>query len=139
MRNLIGVLLIIGGFFILHLAGTLVSLLFFWSGFFILLSGMPLSEKGILKKWARVGLLFNVLVAVFTGILELHKQFSLVSKLFFILSPAGTVLQFLFPEKMPVENSYRTTIIIFFNIIIHICLGVIIGKLLISRRRKANQ
>ncbi len=140
MRNLIGISLIVCGFIIPHVARVQVSFLFFWPGFLILLSGMPLSEKGISKKWARIGLLFNVLASISIAVLELLEEFSLFMKLSFILNPAGIVFQSLFPEKMPVETmgDYRTTTIIFLNLIIDICLGVIIGTLISVQQKRRS-
>ncbi len=138
MINLTGMTVIICGFIIPHFVGRQVSFFFFCAGFLLLLwPSAPLLKNASWPKWARIGVLLNIIVTIFFAVLVILEQLSLFRKLNFILHPVSPLFDFLFPKKIPDEkiifDSFRSTIIIFFDIIMYIALGVIIGKLISSR------
>jgi len=79
--------------------------------------------------------MLNVLIAIFFFVfihLENHEFFF---RFFYVLNPIGTILDILFPDKMPLGMIVRT-ISIFFNILIYIGLAIILGKLIAGKHQK---
>jgi hypothetical protein len=134
MLNFIGIALIICGFIAPYLRGVQIAQLFFWPGFLILLRpANPLFKTFTWPKWARIGVLLNIGVAAFFFILLGLEYNSLFDKWFIVMNPVGPVINFLFPIDMPVEKivfgSFRSTILIFLNLLIYIGLAIILGRI----------
>ncbi len=141
MLNLIGLALIICGFVAPYLRGVQISQLFFWPGFLILLRpANPLLKTFAWPKWARIGVLLNIVTAIFFHVLIGLEYYGLFDKLFIIMNPIGPAIHFLFPIKLPAEKiifgSFRSTIIIFLNLLIYIGLAILIGRLSNIKRHK---
>lgn len=146
MINIIGILIVISGFFVPHLISPYISsIYFFWLG------GLLILQKGILirgelkwAKWAQIGILINIaanvlmLVAHFLigygSITRFEDWISMV--LYCLSSPATAIGQKIYPypeTHLPdgsvcFQISYsRTVITTFLNVAIFALLLVMIG------------
>ncbi len=158
MINLGGFLIVICSFFVPFWSrGKVPSTFFFWLGFFLLLwptKRFPNASTWL--KWARIGLLINVIGNLFTfflGYFLINTSFadSSLADLFFlgiswILNPIGGILDLLFPSNqvtMPDRSVHsavsflRATLTSFFDILVYIGIGFAIGEF--SSRKKSKE
>jgi len=139
MLNFVGIALIICGFIVPSLSGAPASYLLFLPGFLILLRpANPFLRKCAWRKWAQMGVLLYTFGLIVAFVLAEREYFRLLNKWSIIINPIRGLINFLFPVKVPVEKiifgSFRSTVSIFLNILIYICSGIIIGKLIQGRR-----
>jgi len=140
MLNLLGILLIICGFVAPHFLGYPPpgSMVFFWVGFLLLLwPTNPLLKTSNWPRWARIGLVANLVVTIFYLVLIYLQNYELFFKFFYIPYPIGTILHILFPDEIPLGVVGRT-ISIFFNLLIYIGVAIILGKLITRKRREGK-
>jgi hypothetical protein len=147
MINFLGFLIIICGFLAPFIRGwMMLSIFFFWVGFFLLfLPNRYFPKASGWLKWARIGLLLNVvwtfLVIIFA---ELVPPFSIyvvyiLLGAFWISKPISSIFKILFPfnqVKMPdgsiivgITSSFDT-LTDFFDILVYIGIGIALGKLI---------
>jgi hypothetical protein len=151
MKNIIGLIIILFGFFAPFVSnGVLASFWFFWIGFFLLLNPVKyikISAKSL--KWARKGLLANMIVCLimtfFFYLLMINmKPVSLsifLSNVFSILgwigNPVRELCDLIFPSsitEMPDgsvvwEVSFmRSVVTTFFDILVYLLAGMLVGK-----------
>ncbi len=141
MLNLLGILFIICGFVAPHFLGYPPpgSMFFFWIGFLLLLwPTNPILKTSNWPRWARIGLIVNVLVTIFFFVLIYLENYELFFKFFYIPYPIGTILHILFPDEIPLGVVGRTisTVATFFNILIYIGVAIILGKLIARKRQQ---
>lgn len=156
MINIVGFLIIIFAFFVPFISGGKVpSILIFWIGFFFLLlpnKNFPKASEWL--KWARMGLLLNVLGTLFLFLFgELVVNTSSLSSSYFaqiilsvsswIFQPVSRLFEVVFPYKqvrMPNGSvlSYisflRGVITDFFNVLIFVGFCAIFGKLVSTKQ-----
>ncbi len=151
MINFLGFLIIICGFLAPFIRGWMVlSIFFFWIGFLLLfLPNKYFPKASGWLKWARIGLLLNVVWTFFVIILnELAVNTSLFSAYLaqillrgagWILRPITGIFEILFPYnqvKMPDGSiivgftSSFDTLTHFFDILVYIGIGIALGKMI---------
>jgi hypothetical protein len=138
MLNLLGILFIIFGFVAPHFLGYLPpgSMVFFWIAFFLLLwPTNPLLKTLNWPRWARIGLVGNVVVTIFFLVLIYLKNYEFFFRFFYIPYPIATILHILFRDEIPLGVVGRTiiTISVFFNLLIYIGVAIILGKLIVRK------
>lgn len=156
MINIIGIIVIVIGFFASPItAGLIPSIIFFWLGFLFLLSQsnfIPADAKW--TRYARGGMLVQVLI-YFIGILyfslfynpaSLHTGCNIfTSNLFsWFFSPVSEILpapasKMMSDGTIVVRISFfRIALISFLDVIIYLALGVVVGRLLYILKRKKD-
>jgi len=158
MYSIIGILIVAFGFFTPYLSKGMISVtLFFWWGFLLFLSpGRKKTTLGDWMRWAKVGLVANIVGGIISTIYSqfllntyLAKNF-LIAKVFLTLiwltTPITQILALVFPY--PQLNQSRNSDVAQFNIgfsrasvtslldIIFIMLiAIILGRYFTKRRR----
>jgi|WetSurMetagenome_2_1015567.scaffolds.fasta_scaffold413553_2 hypothetical protein len=151
MINIIGILIIVSGFFLPYHVDMLLPSPFFWIG------GLLSLNKGILirgeykwAKWAQIGILLHIAVNFLSIIINLligygsitEFEYWLTMALYWISGPATLIGKQIFPYpemhypdgSVVVEISYHQTLITaFLNVVIFAVIPVLVGTL---RRKK---
>jgi hypothetical protein len=148
--NIIGILIIILGFFSLSISdGELLPTYFFWPGFLLLLWPNKYTQKfSELVKWARIGIIIHLIgnsLGIFCyyflfDTLLFQSYFGFVSFIFLnsLLNPASSMIDYFFPYpqiELPDGSGeffisyFRTIITGFFNVFSYLFVGVVIGRL----------
>jgi hypothetical protein len=157
MINVIGIIVIALGFFVLPISGGVISpIIFFWLGFLFLLSQsnfIPAEAKW--NRYARGGMLVNVLI-FFIGALYFaffYRPASLPTGgnvftsdwFIWLFSPASELLPAAPSQMMPDGtviariSFFRVAVISFFDVIIYLILGVAVGNFLrLLKREKVS-
>ena len=155
MINIIGVVIIVLGFiapFIIPAVAYIPSSIFFWLGFLALLSSSKFIPKTAnWNKWARAGLLANMLMYLTVMIIPFHLSiiFTLSYTLFELLRWICTPFSSLFNIFFPIESiklldggtiyyvsGIRVATTSFIDILIYLTAGILIGRWLQIRRNK---
>jgi len=165
MINLLGALVIIFGFFSpflipLPTGRTILSTVLLCIGFLLLLkANRKLTKVSVWLKWARIGVLVNILgflLFLLITILVLNTSFSdtnfghmLLVGTRWIFMPITSVSQIFFPYYEQIKMSdgsigtkisfLRWTLTSFFNVLLYIVFAVIIGKLISTKRERFQQ
>lgn len=154
--NFFGLLIIICGFFAPFLSsGKLPSIVFFWVGFLLFLwPNKYFLKSSSWPKWARIGLLLNILgilllflfssLIVNTTLSSSYLASILLKITSWIFTPISTIAELFFPykqTKLP-DGSVQFTISFlreilnsFFNVLVYIVIGIIIGTLFFKGKR----
>ena len=146
MINFLGFLIIICGFLAPFIRGwMMLSIFFFWVGFFLLfLPNKYFPKTSGWLKWARIGLLLNVVWTFFviiahTSLPSTYLAHILLRGAGWILSPISGIFEILFPYnevKMPdgsighTVNFLRVALTNFFDVLVYIGIGIALGKLI---------
>ena len=151
MLFVLGVLILSCGFLAPFLnKGGIPPVVFFWIGFFILLSsGKHYPRYALWMKWGRVGVLINaigtLILVQIMGVLVLSKEYDILSialKGNYILSPISILSKYLFPHPR-VESAdgittsalsylrYTTTSLL--DVLVFIGIGLLVCKLFIKK------
>lgn len=159
MVNFIGFLIIICGFFAPFLLseGKIPSIFFFWIGFLLLLWSNKYFRKAVWPKWARIGLILNILGMSFlflltelvlnTPLSSSHFAFILLTIANWIFNPISNVFEFLYPYKQTIMpdgsirfsiSFLRGTVTSFFNVLVYIGIGIIFGRFISKRLSKVK-
>lgn len=159
VRNIIGIIVIIIGFISAPLTnGRLPSILFYWLGFMLLLwPNINYPKASYLLKWARIGLVINILgtlllVLVSSIATNTALSFNSIVSTFLrvaslLLKPASSIVTRFFPYsqfQMPdgsIQFSIsfiRGTITSFFDVLIYLFIGIVLGKFIAARQGKAQ-
>ncbi len=162
MINFLGFLIIICGFLAPFLSGgKMPSIFFFWVGFLLLfLPNKYFPKASGWLKWARIGLLLNVVgtlflilfnvLAVYTSLFSSYLAHILLRGAGWILKPISGIFEILFPYnqsynqvKMPdggiivvstiTINFLRDTLTTFFDVLVYIGIGIALGKLILKK------
>lgn len=155
MINLLGFLIILLGFFAPALSGgNIPSIFIFWIGFLLLLlPNKYLSKFSFWLKWARVGVVLNIigvfLIFLFVKLItntSLSAKYSLgilLSGANWIVNPVSMLFKRLQPSPVMKMadgsiqlsiNFYTAAVTDFFDILVYIVLGTILGKLILMKK-----
>jgi hypothetical protein len=151
MVNIVGLFIIILGFFSPFLSkGTLSSLLFFWLGFLLVLwPNRYLSKFSTWLKWARVGVLINIIgnlsfefcLMLLRYNINLDYRLCIVSS--WVFSPVKKLSEIIFPYKQVYVSGkgiglviphFRVSLTSFLDIIIYIVIGIFLGRLILTMK-----
>jgi len=155
MNNIIGILIIVLGFFSPFLTkGRVPPALFFWAGFLFLLKKpiRYLPIKATWASWGRIGLLINVVASLFvilcthivvsTDLSHSYLAGILLKALYWIVAPIKQLFAILIPyPRFDLANGSvgfqisfsRGVLTDFFDIFIYVILAAIIGSALHNR------
>jgi|AntAceMinimDraft_17_1070374.scaffolds.fasta_scaffold276533_1 hypothetical protein len=156
MINIVGVVIIAFGFYAPFIGAPFAAYvplsIIFWLGFLALLSPSKFIPETVnWNKWARSGLLANVLVCVVIRIIYFHylvfiSPIHILSELsYWISAPFSMLMGTVFPlEEIKLPNGVsscsisfiRATTTTFVDILIYLIVGILIGKWLQTRRNK---
>ena len=150
MINIIGVVIIVLGFiapFIIPAVAYIPSSIFFSLGFLALLSSSKfITKTANWNKWARAGLLANMLMYVTVMIIYVHLLRILnLSLLYWIYAPFSSLFGIFFPiESIKLldggtiyyVSGIRVATMSFIDILIYLTAGILIGRWLQIRRNK---
>lgn len=157
MINISGLLIIFCGFAAPFLSGgQMPSVLFFWVGFLLLLwPNRYFLKTSPWLKWARIGLLLNILGTLFLLLFVYIVTHSSLSHSYFvslmlngvtlIVNPISTIYDFLFPYNqiiMPdgsiqsTVSFFRATATSFCNVLTYILIGIALGKIITNKRTR---
>jgi len=160
MNKLLGLVLIMAGFIAPYFtSGKLPSIFFFWVGFLTVLWPNKYSAKqSYLLKWARMGLLLNILGMLFLIFLTVILTKTSLSSNYFLIwllqggslifQPITEIVDFLLPlnEIILPDGSIRTTIgyfratvTSFFDVLTYIFIGITLGKLIVIKQDKTQK
>ncbi|MEW6584411.1 MAG: hypothetical protein AB1442_02240 [Nitrospirota bacterium] len=149
MINFIGLFLVICGFLAPFLsAGRLPSIFFFWVGLLLLLwPDKHFAKRSAWVKWARIGLLLNVLgtlililfskLVLNTGLSHSYFAYVFLTIVNWIFNPITALFEVLFPySKIEMAGGgiqfttsfFRNILTSFFNVVVYIGSGIIFGK-----------
>ena len=160
MYSIIGILIVAFGFFVPYLSKDMISAtLFFWLGFLLFLSpGRKKSTLGDWMRWAKVGLVANIVGGIISIIYSqslvntyLAKTF-LMAKLFLALmwltTPITQIAALVFPYPQlnePADSEIavqfymglsRASVTSLLDIIFIMLIAVILGKYFTKRHRR---
>ena len=145
---IIGCLSIIIGFFSLSIShGKISSTLFFWTGFFLILWPMKhIPELIVISKWARIGLIINIIGILFYSqcyalLTSGNMNYTICMVARWIFNPIQIILEYIFPYKQIYVSDtevgfaishIRTTLTDFINILTFMGIAIVIGKIILQ-------
>lgn len=133
MLKLICLALLVSGFIVPWLmhAPFSFSFIFFWSGLLLLLrTKKQYPETPSWTKWARIGILLNMVVTVSSMILVRFEKLDLFHNIEPIFNPFGQLVRLFSPASSPITMIVPGEFIVFFTIMAYIGLAVLLGKVI---------